>query len=157
MHQHTICAALRRCRGCHDWQNWLQRHPFQTPVWLWVAGDEEWWPVTLALSAWLGDGFRRQETSSSLVWMRMTACHMLDNSPLSLGNKQRDIYNEIVLQGLWWSHAPRVWTHHLVCMLALLYTSLHPFEAIYLSAQGGIKGKMGGSIRGQHQSRCAGK
>lgn len=34
------------------------------------------------------------------LWMRMTTCHMLDNSSLSLGNKQRDVYNEIVLQGL---------------------------------------------------------
>lgn len=46
-----------------------------------------------------GPGCRREETSSSLAWMRMTTCHMLDNSPLCLGIKQGDVYNEIVLQG----------------------------------------------------------
>lgn len=39
-------------------------------------------------------------TSSSLAYMRMTTRHMLDNSPLCLGNKQRGVCNEIVLQGV---------------------------------------------------------
>lgn len=48
----------------------------------------------------------------------MTTYHMPDNSPLRLGNKQRDVYNEIVLQSFRWSHASGVWAHHLVCIRA---------------------------------------
>lgn len=32
--------------------------------------------------------------------MRVTICHMLDNSSFTLGNKQRHVYNEFPLQGL---------------------------------------------------------
>lgn len=77
------------------------------------------WRVMTCHWCMMRDGVRREETSSSLVWMRMTTCHMLDNSLHCLGNKQRDVYNEIVLQGFWWSHTPGTWTHHLVCIHAL--------------------------------------
>lgn len=139
IHQHAICAALQSCRACHDWQNWEQRHPFQTPVWLRVAGR---WGVmachTGSLLYDLGMASDWKKTSPSLVWIRMTVCHMLDNGSLSLGNKQRGVYNEIALQGLWWSQAPGVCTHHLVCRLVLHYTDLNPVTAICASAQSGI-------------------